>query len=160
MASFVVLEPSGETRASERALFVRDGFHVFAFLVPVLFFAFHRAWLAALAALVVSLGLPAAAGALGFAGAAGALGLLASLWFGLEAGNLRVGALRRRGWRETGVVEADRLAEAEIRYLADVAEDAPAAPAMAMTAQPWGTISRPAAAAGPALGLFGYPGRR
>ena len=179
MASFVVMEPPGEPGASDRATFVRDGFHVFAFLLPVVWFAVHRAWLAALAALVVGIAAPSAAGYFGFPGSGAALVLVASLWFGLEAGNLRVKAMSRRGWREAGVVEAERVAEAEIRYLADVPEPVavapvaggvplmPVAPAphaapgtMPVAAQPWGTAPRPAVPSGPALGLFGYPGRR
>ena len=49
MASFVVMEPPGSVGPSDRAVFVRDGFYVLAFLVTVFWFAVHRCWLAALA---------------------------------------------------------------------------------------------------------------
>ncbi len=160
MASFVVMEPPGSEGPSDRAVFVRDGFHAFAFLVPVLWFAIHRCWLAALAALAIAVGVPAAAGMLGYPEAAGGILLVSSIWFGLEAGNIRVAALRRRGFDDAGVIEADRASDAEIRYLAGAAEEAPAA-IMPQPSQPWGTTGRPIqAAGGPALGLFGYPGRR
>lgn len=160
MASFVVMEPPGSVSPSERAVFVRDGFYVLAFLVPVLWFAVHRCWLAALAALAVAVGVPAAAGMLGYPEAAGGILLVSSFWFGLEAGNIRVAALRRRGFADAGVVEADRASDAEIRYLAGAIDDMPAA-TMTQPSQPWGTTGRPVqTAGGPALGLFGYPGRR
>ncbi len=161
MASFVVMEPPGNEGPSDRAVFVRDGFHFFAFLVPVLWFAVYRCWLAALVALAIAVGVPAAAGMLGYPEAAGGILLVSSIWFGLEAGNVRVAALRRRGFADAGVVEADRASDAEIRYLAGAADEAPAS-IMQQQPQPWGTTGRPvqAAAGGPALGLFGYPGRR
>lgn len=160
MASFVVMEPPGSESPSDRAVFVRDGFYVLAFLVPVLWFAVHRCWLAALAALAVAVGVPTAAGALGYPEAAGGILLVSSFWFGLEAGNIRVAALRRRGFADAGVIEADRVSDAEIRYLAGSIDNMPAA-IMAQPSQPWGTTGRPVpATGGPALGLFGYPGRR
>lgn len=161
MASFVVMEPPGSVGPSDRAVFVRDGFYALAFLVPVLWFAVHRCWLASLAALAVAVAVPAAAGMLGYPEAAGGILLVSSFWFGLEAGNIRVAALRRRGFADAGVVEADRASDAEIRYLAGAIDAIPAAAIMPQPSQPWGTTGRPVqAAGGPALGLFGYPGRR
>ena len=66
--------------------------------------------------------------------------------------------MRRRGWREWGVVEASDLAEAEIRYAAGVGPDETAAPDVPHSTGPSQTMGRPAPS-GPALGLFDYPGR-
>ena len=150
MASYVVMEPPA---ASRDALLVRDGFHILAFLVPFLWLLIHRCWIEAAIAFVAALGLGILGSMTGFAGAP-ALSFLVSIYVGLEGPALRAAALRRRGWREWGVVEADGGADAEIRYLAEAYGGEPAAPtapaAMAMPRHP---------APGPALGLFSYPGR-
>ena len=44
------------------------------------------------------------------------IALLVSVYFGLEGAALRVAALRRRGWREWGVVHAEGLDEAQARF--------------------------------------------
>src|SRR5690606_40350011 len=76
-------------------------------------------------------------------GTASIASLMLALFVGLEGSALRLAALRRRGWREWGVVEAGNSRDAEIRYLADigpaqVARDAVSdalPPAPVMTAQ-------------------------
>jgi hypothetical protein len=87
-----------------------------------------------------------------------AVSLLVSLGLGFEAPALHMAALRRRGWRERGVVEADNRDEAAIRYFADedgempvTAPYRPTSPAPNAPARRAGTV--------PALGLLNYPGR-
>jgi hypothetical protein len=154
MARYVVMEQP-EAGSDDDPLFVRDGFHLLAFVVPIVWFAWHGLWIEAIAALAVTLVL-SALGTFGLlAGAATWVGLLAALYFGLEAANLRIAALRRRGWREWGVVEADSRAEAETRQAAEIADPAEAAP------PPRPLPAKPSTADhGPALGMFGYPGLR
>ncbi|MEO3997085.1 DUF2628 domain-containing protein [Mesorhizobium sp. CAU 1732] len=158
MASFVVMEPPARVEAD--AVIVRDGFHVFAFLIPFVWLLVHRLWIEALIALVVALALGFAGSYAGFA-AAPALSLLVSLYVGLEGASLKLAALRRRGWREWGVVEADNRTDAETRYIAEAyvdgtADDRPAPlPVLSSASQLRQTVP----AAGPALGLFSYPGR-
>jgi hypothetical protein len=158
VAIYVVMEPPAvdAAEAAERAVLVRDGFAFLAFLVPPLWLLWHRLWIEAGLAFAASVALTALGetAGLGFAGAV--LSLLVSIFVGLEGQTLRVNAMRRRGWREWGVVEAGDLAEAEIRYLAGEEPDetivkAPQPTAAAPTARP--------IPAGPALGLLGYPGR-
>ena len=158
MASFVVMEaPAGRNDAA----YVRDGFHFFAFLVPPLWLAWHRLWIEALVALAAMAVLGALGTVSGFAEASPLLSLLVSIYVGLEAPALRIAALRRRGWREWGVVDADDWHDAELKHLAGADGDAedsvsttsePPAPAYAYPPRP--------APSGPALGLFSYPGTR
>ena len=158
MASFVVMEPP--VRGERDAVIVRDGFHVFAFLIPFVWLLVHRLWIEALIAAVVALGLGFAGSYAGFT-AAPALSLLVSLYVGLEGASLKLAALRRRGWREWGVVEADNRTDAETRYIAEayadqaVDEHPAPPPVLASASQPRQTVP----VTGPALGLFSYPGR-
>ena len=59
MAIYVVMEPPAATEAEaiERAVLVRDGFAVLAFLVPPLWLFWHRLWIEALLALAASIAL-------------------------------------------------------------------------------------------------------
>lgn len=157
MASYVVMEPpvaSGGDADRERAVLARDGFHLLAFVLPAAWFLYHRMWIEALAVIAVTVALSGLGSAIGLGNAAPALTFLVSLYVGLEGPALRLAALRRRGWREWGVVEAGNAAEAEIRYLHEVGEDEPPAPAF-----PHPAVTAPRGSAGPALGLFAYPGR-
>jgi hypothetical protein len=158
MASYVIFEPPGTTRPQD-AVFIRDGFHWLAFLVPFFWFLWHRLWLEAGLVFAAMVGLGALEGVEGMPGIVAPVSLLLSLGLGFEAPALWMAALRRRGWREWGVVEADGRDEAAIRYLADADIDMPApAPYPPSTAStPTTPPRRPAAV--PALGLLSYPGR-
>ncbi|GAA4124661.1 DUF2628 domain-containing protein [Aminobacter aganoensis] len=157
MAIHVVMEPPAKAgqNASEAAVFIRDGFHFFGFIAPLLWLLWHRLWLEAAMTLAATLALAAASEWAGLTFAAPLLPLLISLYVGLEGGALRIAALRRAGWHQWGVVEADSVEDAEMRYLfAAEADDEPApAPVAISPATP-----RPQPAGG-ALGLLHYPGR-
>ncbi|PSJ62157.1 DUF2628 domain-containing protein [Pseudaminobacter soli (ex Li et al. 2025)] len=162
MAIYVVMEPPlGSARsATERAVLVRDGFSLLAFLVPPLWLLWHRLWIEAALTFAIALALTALAEVAGFGVTGSLLSFLVSLYVGLEGSALRLAALRRRGWREWGVVEGRNMGEAEIRYLteAEPAEVEKAVLPFADTSrqQPPAT---PARQQGPALGLFHYPGK-
>ena len=154
MASYVVMQPprGGE----ERAVLVRDGFRFWAFVLPFVWLLVHRLWIEA--GLVIAAGLLIAAASayfdLGPVATVLSLGLGAII--GMEAASLRIEAMRRRGWREWGVVEAENAHDAEVRFVAEAAgdvapDDTPPAPALARPVPP----RRPS----PALGLFAYPDR-
>jgi hypothetical protein len=157
MASFVVMEAPADRDA---AVYVRDGFHLWAFLFPPIWLAWHRLWIEALVALAVMAALGTLGGVAGFGDAAPALSLLVSLYVGLEAPAMQVAALRRRGWREWGVVDAYNREDAEMKHLfgnADRMTDE--APVDAASEPELPFAPRPAPS-GPALGLFSYPGSR
>ena len=160
MAIYVVMEPpaANASEAAERAVLVRDGFAFLAFLVPPLWLLWHRLWIEAAIAFAVGVGLTALGETVGLGFTGAALSLLVSIYVGLEGQGLRINALRRRGWREWGVVEASNAGEAEIRYLAGEEPQEARQPAVPHSISP--TPARAGLASGPALGLFDYPGRR
>lgn len=158
MASYWIMEPPASRNSSaESARIIRDGFSVVAFIVPPLWLLWHRLWIEAAVVFAIGLGFTALSEALGLGIAASALSLLMSLFVGLEGPALWAAALRRRGWREWGVVEASSVAEAEIRYATAVEDHendhGPVAAPSFMP--PWSGTGH----TGPALGLLGYPGR-
>jgi len=158
MASYVIFEPPGAP-APEDAVFVRDGFHWLAFIVPFFWFLWHRLWLEAGLIFAAMVGFFALEQVDGMQGIVPAISLLLSLGLGFEAPALRMAGLRRRSWRERGVVEAEGRDEAAIRYLAD-ADVEPAAPRpFGVPAASSSEISTRRTGAVPALGLFFYPGR-
>ncbi|RIK86106.1 MAG: DUF2628 domain-containing protein [Hyphomicrobiales bacterium] len=160
MASYVVMEPpAGAGEAKDKAVLVRDGFHLLAFLVPALWLLFHRLWIEALLVVAVSMALAGAGSVAGLGNAAPALSLLVALYVGLEGPALRLAAFRRRGWRDWGVVEADNAGDAEIRYLAEADEEEDAREEAVWPAAAAAPVAPPRPPVGPALGLFSYPGR-
>ena len=156
MAIFVVMEPPRATGAGEPAVYVRDGFHWLAFLVPPVWFLWHRMWIEALITVAAMLAIGAVAQAANLTPAASFISLLVSIGIGLEAPTLRLWALRRRGWRQWGVVEASSPADAQLRHLLDLGEPAAIEPRLPDGAS--APQQAPRLPAGPALGLFSYPG--
>lgn len=155
MAAYVVMERPDEGR--EKAVFVRDGFTVIGFLLPFVWLLWQRLWIEGALAIGAALLLAAAEGSgVFFTVAAPLVSILVSIYVGLEGSALRIAALRRRGYVDRGVVEADSLGDAEVRYFAGL-RPAGGDAFVPMTATP--SPSRPAVG-GPALGLLAYPGSR
>ena len=100
-----------------RVVFVRDGFHFWAFLLAPLWMLRHRMWLELIAWLLLLAGVTFALRGLGV-GAAGGLvvALLLALLVGMEASSLRRWKLSRRGFLSLGVVVGDDLEQAERRF--------------------------------------------
>jgi hypothetical protein len=154
MSVYVVMEPPKRGDA----VLVRDGFHLFGFLTPPLWLLWHRLWIEAIVAFAAAmvLGVLGEVAGLGLAGSL--LSLLVSVYVGIEGAALRLAALRRRGWKEWGAVEADNFDDAEARYLIEAERQAggelrePGLPA-------WSQPIVPARRSEPALGLFNYPGK-
>ncbi|TIS89433.1 DUF2628 domain-containing protein [Mesorhizobium sp.] len=157
MAIYVVMEPPGRTEKPDATTFVRDGFSWLGFLVPPLWLLWHRLWIEAALAFVAMAVLSLLGERLGLALAGSLLSLLVSLYVGLEGQGMRIAALRRRGWHEWGVVEADRLDGADIRYALEADADADdEAPVPRIV--PDAAHARPAQM-GIALGLNHIPGK-
>ncbi|MGE3147573.1 MAG: DUF2628 domain-containing protein [Pseudorhodoplanes sp.] len=166
MAVYTVHQPPlrrGETASDPgRFVFVRDGFHFWAFVFGPFWMLRHRLWLA----LVLYLALIAAVfAAIWFAGAGRAapfVQLLLALLIGIEASTLRRWTLKRRGWQERGVVVGDDLESAERRFFdgwtarGAAAGSNPAAPPRPLSDPP----RDPANARGQTdiIGLFPEPG--
>ncbi|TIX58893.1 MAG: DUF2628 domain-containing protein [Mesorhizobium sp.] len=156
MAVYVVMEPPGRGEKPD-VTFVRDGFSWLGFLVSPLWLLWHRLWIEAALAFVAMALLSMLAEGLRLGLAGPLLSLLVSLYIGLEGQALRIAGLRRRGWHEWRVVEANRLDDADTRYVLE-------AEAQADEQAPVPRIVPDAAHARPthmgiALGLNHTPGR-
>ncbi|HTV67322.1 MAG TPA: DUF2628 domain-containing protein [Rhizobiaceae bacterium] len=126
MASYSVMVAPGRPGADgPETEYVRDGFAILAFLVPWLWLLWHRLWIEALFAVAAALALAALGNIAGYGIAGSLLSLLVSIYVGLEGAALRVSALQRRGWVEWGVVEADSVDDAEVRFVTELDQDAP-----------------------------------
>jgi hypothetical protein len=161
MAVYTVHEPpprGGEAAADpERFAFVRDGFHVWAFLFAPLWMLWRRLWLVFVLYVVVWLALQA-----GLWAASAPLtlkigaNLLLAFLVGLEAPTLRRWTLGRGRWLTVGVVVADELELAERRFFDSWDRPRPAAAEPPPT--PPLPLHRSAAPQTEVLGLFPQPG--
>jgi hypothetical protein len=108
---------SADYRATDRFAFVRDGFHVWAALLGVVWLAWHRLWLALLGWIVVMAAIDVGMLKLGTGSGTVFLvnGLLALL-LGFEAASLKRWTLSRRNWRQLDIVVADDAETAEHRF--------------------------------------------
>ncbi|TXN65013.1 DUF2628 domain-containing protein, partial [Methylobacterium sp. WL18] len=108
----------GESVGLDRAVLMPDGFAWPAFAFGVLWFLFHRLWIAALIVLAGFVALAGIGHMLGLPpGIATLVTLLASWLVGLEASSLRRWTLARRGWPARDAVIAATPEEAEARAL-------------------------------------------
>ena len=104
-------------RATDRFAFVRDGFHVWAAVLGVLWLAWHRLWLALLGWIVLMAVIDIAMVKLGVAaGVVFLVDALLALLLGFEAASLRRWTLSRRKWRQLDIVVADDEEAAEHRF--------------------------------------------
>ncbi|CAM2899225.1 hypothetical protein JHFBIEKO_2850 [Methylobacterium mesophilicum] len=119
----------GESVGLDRAVLVPDGFAWSAFAFGVLWFLFHRLWIAALIVLAGFVALAGIGHMLGLPpGIATLVTLLASWLVGLEASSLRRWTLARRGWPARDAVIAATPEEAEARALNRWLDSSAAAP--------------------------------
>lgn len=159
MASYLVMEPTSQTARAEKAVIIRDGFSVLAFLFPLFWFLWHRMWLEALAFLVIAFTLAGLATTVGSDPLVPLLSILLAILIGMEAPALRVAMLRRRDWVEWGVVEAANHGEAEVRYAAEVeqAGRVPIVPASPDSGVSPSVTSIGGRKSGRSFGLIDYP---
>jgi hypothetical protein len=123
MAAYTVHQPPLKADQAapppERFAFVRDGFSFWAFLFGPLWMLRHRMWLVLLGYLAVMVLLQLGLHLVGASqNVRVAVALLVAILVGLEAATLRRFTLKRRRWRELGVVVGDSRDEAERRFFA------------------------------------------
>lgn len=128
MRTYTVHEPpldrDEDRRGPERFVFVRDGFHFWAFLLAPVWMLWRGLVLALLGYLAV---LAAVHAALYFGNVplrtAVMVDVLLAVLVGLEAASLRRWTLRRHGWGDTGIVSAPNHQAAERRFFEDWTPD-------------------------------------
>ncbi len=164
MAQYVVLEPS-DSKDAEKAIFVRDGFHVLALVLPFVWLLTQRLWFEAFAVLGISILLGLVGTYFGIADVIPFLTLLVSLFVALEGVNWRISKLKRQGFVEKAVIDASDLDEAEVRYFYGLEEaDQPAMVLTTVSAQTpapeWAQKApRPTySSLGSTIGLVGHRG--
>jgi hypothetical protein len=103
--------------ATDRFVFVRDGFHFWAAVLGVVWLAWHRLWLALLGWIVLMAAIDFAMVRLGMTGGTIVFAdILLALLLGLEAASLERWTLSRRNWRQLDIVVADDEEAAERRF--------------------------------------------
>jgi hypothetical protein len=103
--------------AGDRAVFVRDGFHVWAFVFGPFWLLCHRLWWALLGYVGVMAGVSVSLGVLRVSGGVSlCVLLLIALLIGLEAASLRRWTLSRGKWRQLDVVAGTNEQDAERRF--------------------------------------------
>jgi len=159
MPTFTVHAPplnSGASADPERFVFVRDGFHVWAFLLAPLWLLQHRLWLALAGYIAVNVVIGVAVMLLGIAEIADFfIALLLALLVGFEAATLWRWTLTRRGWRQLGFAIGDDIEEAERRFFASWTTKKPAPPPLPHVSP---VIWRGQPSPSDVIGLFPEPG--
>jgi Protein of unknown function (DUF2628) len=143
----------------ERFLFVRDGFHFWAFLLAPLWLLLRRLWLLLLLYCVV-IGMLAGLSMLVRAPTIVQVlvSLLIALLIGFEAASLWRWTLERRGWHMIGFAIGDDQEVAERRFFAEWTKRAP--PALPPAPEPHSTapLRRGPPSSSDVIGLFPEPG--
>jgi len=108
---------ASDFRATDKFVFVRDGFHFWAMVFGPFWLAWKRLWLALLGWLVVVVALEVTVARLGGGRlAVAAIGIFIAILTGLEASTLERWTFSRRKWRQLDVVVADDEEAAERRF--------------------------------------------
>lgn len=120
MPVFTVHAPVDEVASARNAdgiTFIRDGFHVWAFVFGPFWLLVNRLWLAFLGYILIIGGLEIAIALLNVPSSARMLVmLLVAALMGMEAANIKRWSYSRRRWREIGLVVADDEEMAERRF--------------------------------------------
>ena len=164
MPTFTVHQPPprpGEAAiAPERFVFVRDGFHFWAFVLAPFWLLRYRLWLAFAGYLAVTILLGVALKLTGANAVVQFLaGTLVALLIGFEAATLRRWKLTRRGWRMLGFVVGEDVEMAEHRFFAEWSKQADRPTGEAPPTAPAPQVPAPLRRAAPSdvIGLFPEP---
>src|SRR5438105_3934524 len=111
------LASAADFRATDKFIFVRDGFHFWAMVFGPLWLIWKRLWLALLGWIIAIVALEIVLARLG-AGSAAIVSadVMVALLMGFEAASLQRWTLSRRNWRQLDVVVADDEETAERRF--------------------------------------------
>ena len=138
MARYLVLKEPG-TKSGDGVRFVRDGFHLFAFVLPVIWLLWNRLWLRAVLMFAV-MGLTAALLHQFAPLATPSITVLVNLALGiltaLEGPAWLAADREKNGATAQGVIIARNLREAEELYAADLPMQNPAIRPASSTFQP------------------------
>lgn len=108
---------ASRSASADGVVFVRDGFHGWAFIAGPFWLIVNRLWLALAGYLALNVVLTVVLSGLhASTGSRFAVALLIALLMGLEAATLKRWTLARRGWRQLDVVVADDEDGAERRF--------------------------------------------
>lgn len=117
MQLYTVHQGPAPASGGDDVVFVLDGFSWVALIVPPLWALFRSLWAVAAGVIIAALAIAAAAQ---WAGApervTAIVSFAAALLFAYEANDLRRWTLRRRGFRDAGIVMGRNLADAEQRF--------------------------------------------
>ena len=103
--------------ATDKFVFVRDGFHFWAAVASVIWLVWNRLWLALIGWVALTLAVDFGMAALGAGrGAILFVDLLLAILIGFEAATLQRWTLSRRKWRQLDIVVADDAESAERRF--------------------------------------------
>lgn len=150
---------------TDKYVFVRDGFYVWAMIAPVIWMLYHRLWLALIGYVVLLAAMGFALSRLGVSGGTSLIAFtLVSVLIGLEAASLRRRKFSGRKWRQLDVVVADDEEAAERRFFdrhaAALAPSASSSWVERGPQQPSSAPYQPQAVSGAndIIGLFPQPG--
>lgn len=120
MPVYTVHAPSqggADLRATDRFVFVRDGFHFWAMIFGPVWLLWNRLWLALIGWVLFTAAFSAGLSSLGIGrGSIVYANLVVALLMGFEASSLRRWTLSRGKWRQLDVVIADNADTAEHRF--------------------------------------------
>jgi hypothetical protein len=118
MASFLVLAPRSQNgrRDDDSTVFIRDGFAVLAFILPVPWLLVHRLWFEAALVLGLTIAISVVGDFTGHDDMAAFVTAVLSLLVGFEANNWRAAAVERRGYEQIAVVDARNADDAETTW--------------------------------------------
>lgn len=157
MRSFTVHLPplaSAEERLA-KAVFVRDGFHAVALLVPPLWLLWYRQWLGLALYVAAMIVLDYSAGYVSV-WAIFIVNLLFGIGLALEASTLRRWRLDARGWQMAAALSAHDLEDAELRFFTGLAQGSRRPVPTAPSALQNGVSSARPSAGAPGPSIIGY----